>query len=232
MRQGRRQRRLRGQSFSWAPPLRARTAGTIGCSTTSWTCCTTRVGVDLATAPPPTASPPPWLRSPAHSGVLPVTDRGETLWPGARRTGARLTGLPRARPAPWSASCAGPASRHPALVGLANVNNDLGCHNVYDYSDGAARASVWLRGRSRHPGTPSTSLGHGVLVAALQPLGADLPPRLAASHPNPTQHSTFKALLVTPSRTTCERLAEILRELYARRPRHHQLPWCSPHQRQ
>src|SRR5262245_12767522 len=39
------------------------------------------IAVDLATA---TASPPPWLTT-KHPEILPVTARGQTVWPGARQ---------------------------------------------------------------------------------------------------------------------------------------------------
>ncbi len=92
------------------------------------------VGVDLATA---TASPPPWLTT-AHPEVLPVTATGETLWPGARQHGAHLPVF-REHALRLVRTLAERYRDHPALVAW-HVSNELGCHNVYDYSDDAARA--------------------------------------------------------------------------------------------
>lgn len=83
-------------------------------------------------------------------------------------------------------------ANHPALVAW-HVSNELGCHNVYDYSDDAARAfRDWLRARY----TTLDALNHAWGTAFWSQRYSDweqiLPPRLAASHPNPTQQLDFK----------------------------------------
>ncbi|AQS71286.1 beta-galactosidase [Streptomyces pactum] len=146
------------------------------------------VGVDLATA---TASPPPWLTT-AHPEILPVTDRGETLWPGARQHWRPTSPVFREHALRLVREMATRYAGHPALVAW-HVNNELGCHNVYDYSDDAARAfRDWLRARY---GTLD-ALNHAWGTAFWSQRYSDweqlLPPRLAASHPNPTQQLDFK----------------------------------------
>ncbi|MBZ6202566.1 beta-galactosidase [Streptomyces olivaceus] len=146
------------------------------------------VGVDLATA---TASPPPWLTT-AHPEILPVTDRGETLWPGARQHWRPTSPVFREHALRLVRELAARYAGHPALVAW-HVNNELGCHNVYDYSDDAARAfRDWLRSRY---GT-TDALNHAWGTAFWSQRYSDweqvLPPRLAASHPNPTQQLDFK----------------------------------------
>ncbi|MGJ5893319.1 beta-galactosidase [Streptomyces niveiscabiei] len=146
------------------------------------------IGVDLATA---TASPPPWLTT-AHPEILPVTQTGETLWPGARQHWRPTSPVFREHALRLVRAMADRYKDHPALVAW-HVSNELGCHNIYDYSDDAARAfRLWLRARY---GTLE-SLNHAWGTAFWSQRYTDweqiLPPRLAASHPNPTQQLDFK----------------------------------------
>ncbi|SEL16368.1 beta-galactosidase [Streptacidiphilus jiangxiensis] len=146
------------------------------------------VAVDLATA---TASPPPWLTT-LHPEILPVTRTGETLWPGARQHWRPTSPVFRTHALRLVQALATRYANHPALAAW-HVSNELGCHNVYDYSDDAARAfRVWLRARY---GTLD-ALNHAWGTAFWSQHYSDweqlLPPRLAASHPNPTQQLDFK----------------------------------------
>ncbi|MGW7206747.1 beta-galactosidase [Streptomyces sp. NPDC054837] len=146
------------------------------------------IGVDLATA---TASPPPWLTT-AHPEILPVTATGETLWPGARQHWRPTSPVFREHALRLVREMANRYADHPALVAW-HVSNELGCHNIYDYSDDAARSfRDWLRARY---GTLE-ALNHAWGTAFWSQRYSDwqqiLPPRLAASHPNPTQQLDFK----------------------------------------
>ncbi|MET8979508.1 beta-galactosidase [Streptomyces sp. NPDC004539] len=146
------------------------------------------IGVDLATA---TASPPPWLTT-AHPEILPVTQTGETLWPGARQHWRPTSPVFREHALRLVRAMADRYKDHPALVAW-HVSNELGCHNIYDFSDDAARAfRGWLRARY---GTLE-ALNHAWGTAFWSQRYTDweqiLPPRLAASHPNPTQQLDFK----------------------------------------
>ncbi|MFE3247161.1 beta-galactosidase [Streptomyces sp. NPDC059209] len=146
------------------------------------------IAVDLATA---TASPPPWLTT-AHPEILPVTATGETVWPGARQHWRPTSPVFRTHALALVRKTAERYADHPALVAW-HVSNELGCHNVYDYSDDAARAfRDWLRARY----TTLDGLNHAWGTAFWSQRYSDwdqiLPPRLAASHPNPTQQLDFK----------------------------------------
>lgn len=146
------------------------------------------IGVDLATA---TASPPPWLTT-AHPEILPVTASGETLWPGARQHWRPTSPVFREHALRLVREMATRYADHPALVAW-HVSNELGCHNIYDYSDDAARSfRDWLRARY---GTLE-ALNHAWGTAFWSQRYSDwqqiLPPRVAASHPNPTQQLDFK----------------------------------------
>ncbi|MFJ8192698.1 beta-galactosidase [Streptomyces sp. NPDC096094] len=170
---------------------------------------TAGIGVDLATA---TASPPPWLTT-AHPEILPVTATGETLWPGARQHWRPTSPVFRTHALRLVRKLASRYAGHPALVAW-HVNNELGCHNVYDYSDDAARAfRDWLRDRY----TTLDSLNHAWGTAFWSQRYSDwdqiLPPRLAASHPNPTQQLDFKRFSsdVLKEHLLAER--DVLREL-------------------
>ncbi|GGZ23945.1 beta-galactosidase [Streptomyces nitrosporeus] len=146
------------------------------------------VSVDLATA---TASPPPWLTT-LHPEILPVTRTGETLSQGARQHWRPTSPVFRRYALKLVEAMATRYADHPALVAW-HISNELGCHNVYDYSDDAAGAfRDWLRARygtveelNRAWATSFWSQHYGDW-AQIQP------PRLAASHANPTQQLDFK----------------------------------------
>ncbi|MEV0146236.1 MULTISPECIES: beta-galactosidase [unclassified Nonomuraea] len=146
------------------------------------------IAVDLATA---TASPPPWLTT-AHPEILPVDHDGRTLWPGARQHWRPTSPVFREHALRLVRAMAERYGSHPALAAW-HVSNELGCHNVYDFSDDAAAAfRTWLRDRygtieglNRAWATTFWSQEYGAWEEIL-------PPRLAASYPNPTQQLDFK----------------------------------------
>ncbi|MDX3530464.1 beta-galactosidase [Streptomyces sp. ID05-39B] len=167
------------------------------------------IGVDLATA---TASPPPWLTT-AHPEILPVTANGETVWPGARQHWRPTSPVFREHALRLVRELADRYKDHPALVAW-HISNELGCHNVYDYSDDAARAfRGWLRARY---GTLE-ALNHAWGTAFWSQRYSDweqiLPPRLAASHPNPTQQLDFKRFSSDALKDHLRAEREVLREL-------------------
>ncbi|MGW2277749.1 beta-galactosidase [Streptomyces sp. NPDC001770] len=146
------------------------------------------IGVDLATA---TASPPPWLTT-AHPEILPVTATGETVWPGARQHWRPTSPVFRSHALRLVREMATRYADHPALVAW-HVSNELGCHNVYDYSDDAARAfRDWLRRRYTTLDALNHAWGTHFWSQRYSDWDQILPPRLAASHPNPTQQLDFK----------------------------------------
>ncbi|EFL28245.1 putative beta-galactosidase [Streptomyces himastatinicus ATCC 53653] len=146
------------------------------------------IGVDLATA---TASPPPWLTT-AHPEILPVTASGETVWPGARQHWRPTSPVFRTHALRLVRKLAERYAGHPALVAW-HVSNELGCHNIYDYSDDAARAfRGWLRARYTTLDALNHAWGTAFWSQRYSAWEQILPPRLAASHPNPTQQLDFK----------------------------------------
>jgi beta-galactosidase len=146
------------------------------------------IAVDLATA---TASPPPWLTT-AHPEILPVTAAGETVWPGARQHWRPTSPVFRAHALRLVTALAERYADHPALAAW-HISNELGCHNVYDYSDDAARAfRAWLRARYETLDALNHAWGTAFWSQRYTDFDQILPPRLAASHPNPTQQLDFK----------------------------------------
>jgi beta-galactosidase len=145
------------------------------------------IAVDLATA---TASPPPWLTA-RHPEILPVTAAGETVWPGARQHWRPTSPVFRRYALRLVEEIAGRYAGHPALAAW-HVNNELGCHNVYDYSDDAARAfREWLRARYGTLDALNTAWATSFWSQVYGDWTQILPPRLAATHPNPTQQLDF-----------------------------------------
>ena len=146
------------------------------------------IAVDLATA---TASPPPWLTA-LHPEILPVTRVGETLSPGARQHWRPTSPVFRAYAVRLVEALATRYAQHPALAAW-HISNELGCHNVYDYSEDAARAfRVWLRARYATVDALNHAWGTAFWSQHYSDWEQILPPRLAASHPNPTQQLDFK----------------------------------------
>lgn len=102
---------------------------------------------------------------------------------------------------------------HPAVVAW-HISNELGCHNIYDYSDDAAQAfRDWLRARystleelNRAWATSFWSQHYGDW-AQIQP------PRLAASHANPTQQLDFKRFSSDALKDYLRAEREILRRI-------------------
>jgi beta-galactosidase len=146
------------------------------------------IAVDLATA---TASPPPWLTT-AHPEILPVTANGETVWPGARQHWRPTSPVFREHALRLVAAMAERYADHPALAAW-HISNELGCHNIYDYSDDAADAfRDWLRARYGTVEALNHAWGTAFWSQRYTAWEQLLPPRLAASHPNPTQQLDFK----------------------------------------
>ncbi|GGY15318.1 beta-galactosidase [Streptomyces minutiscleroticus] len=167
------------------------------------------IAVDLGTA---TASPPPWLTA-AHPEILPVTASGETVWPGARQHWRPTSPVFRRYALRLVRTLAERYKDHPALVAW-HVNNELGCHNVYDFSDDAARAfRDWLRARY----TTLDALNHAWGTAFWSQHYTEweqiLPPRLAASHPNPTQQLDFKRFSSDALKEHLRAERDLLREI-------------------
>ncbi|GAA1370577.1 beta-galactosidase [Catellatospora chokoriensis] len=146
------------------------------------------IAVDLATA---TASPPPWLTA-KHPEILPVNARGETIWPGGRQHWRPTSPVFREHALALVEKMAGRYADHPALTAW-HVSNELGCHNVYDYSDDAARAfRTWLQARYATVEALNHAWGTAFWSQEYSDWAQILPPRLAATHPNPTQQLDFK----------------------------------------
>ncbi|MGV9307953.1 beta-galactosidase [Nonomuraea sp. NPDC003727] len=172
------------------------------------------IAVDLATA---TASPPPWLTT-RHPEILPVDRDGRTLWQGARQHWRPTSPIFREHALRLVRAMAERYGTHPALAAW-HVSNELGCHNVYDFSDDAAAAfRIWLRDRygtieelNRAWATAFWSQGYGDWAEIL-------PPRLAASYPNPTQQLDFKRFSSDALKDYLRAERSVLRELTLRIP--------------
>ncbi|NUR90892.1 MAG: beta-galactosidase, partial [Nonomuraea sp.] len=167
------------------------------------------IAVDLATA---TASPPPWLTA-AYPQVLPVDREGRTVWHGGRQHWRPTSPIFREHALRLTRAMAERYGSHPALAAW-HVNNELGCHNVHDYSDDAAAAfRDWLRSRygtleelNRAWATTFWSQRYGDWTQIL-------PPRLAASYVNPTQQLDFLRFSSDALKDHLRAERDLLREL-------------------
>src|SRR5690606_901409 len=90
----------------------------------------------------------------------------------------------------------------------------LGCHNVYDYSDDAAAAfRAWLRDRYTTLDALNDAWGTAFWSQRYSAWEQVLPPRLAASHPYPTQQLDFKRFSSDALRDHLRAEAAILRRV-------------------
>jgi beta-galactosidase len=165
--------------------------------------------VDLATA---TASPPPWL-STTHPEILPVDREGRTIWPGGRQHWRPTSPVFRTHALRLVRAMADRYASHPALSAW-HVSNELGCHNIYDYSDDAARAfRGWLRARYHTIEALNDAWGTAFWSQRYADFDQILPPRLAATHPNPSQQLDFKRFSSDALKDYLRAEKEVLREL-------------------
>lgn len=167
------------------------------------------IAVDLATG---TASPPPWLTE-LHPEILPVTADGITLSPGGRQHWRPTSPVFRRYALQHVRTIAQRYGEHPALA-MWHVSNELGCHNIYDFSDDAAVAfRDWLRARYETLDALNAAWGTAFWSQRYSSFDAVLPPRRAASYPNPTQQLDFARFSSDALKDYFRREAAILREL-------------------
>jgi beta-galactosidase len=167
------------------------------------------IAVDLGTA---TASPPPWLTT-KHPEILPVDRLGATVWPGGRQHWRPTSPVFREHAARLVRAMARRYGGHPALVAW-HVSNELGCHNVYDYSDDAARAfRTWLQTRYGSLDALNEAWGTAFWSQRYGDWDQILPPRLAATHPNPGRQLDFKRFCSDALKDYLRAERDILREL-------------------
>jgi beta-galactosidase len=159
------------------------------------------IDIDLATA---TASPPPWLTR-LHPEVLPVTEDGTVLYPGGRQHWRPTSPVFRTYALRLVRKIAERYAEHPGLVAW-HISNELGCHNVFDYSDDAARAfRVWLQERYATLDELNDAWGTAFWSQHYSEWDEILPPRVAPTHVNPGRQLDFE-------RFSSDALRDYLRE--------------------
>lgn len=147
------------------------------------------VGVDLGTA---TASPPPWLTV-KHPEILPVLANGDVLHQGGRQHWRPSSPIYREYAGKLVRKLAERYGKHPGLVAW-HVNNELGCHNHWDYSPDAEKAfRKWLE--KKYAGdVEKLNAAWGTAFWSQHYASFDevQPPRKAATYPNPGQQLDYR----------------------------------------
>lgn len=146
------------------------------------------IAVDMATA---TASPPRWLTE-KHPEILPVDDAGASYWPGARQHWRPTSRVFRAYALTLTRAMAEHFRDCPALVSW-HVSNELGCHNVFDYSDDAAREfREWCRRRYTTLDGLNAAWNGPFWSQMVTDWNQIIPPRQTLGGHNPTTMLDFK----------------------------------------
>ncbi|MEU4238598.1 beta-galactosidase [Actinoplanes sp. NPDC026619] len=158
------------------------------------------VAVDLATA---TASTPPWATY-KYPDILTTTREGAIRWPGSRQHYAPTSPDYRRLASELVSALVDRYKDHPAVV-MWHINNELGCHTTYDYSDQAAVAfRSWLVRRYGDIGSLNAAWGTTFWSQRYTGFEQIVPPRLTPAAVNPTQQLDFR-------RFSSDMLLELLR---------------------
>ncbi|MEU2205156.1 beta-galactosidase [Microbacterium oleivorans] len=173
------------------------------------------IDVDLATA---TASPPSWMAR-RHPEILPQTVDGTILWPGARQHWRPTSPVFREYALRLVRALAERYGDHPAVVAW-HISNELGCHNLYDYSDDAARAfRAWLEARYGTLEALNDSWGTAFWSQHYEEWDEILPPRSAPTIRNPGQQLDFERFSSDAVRDHLRAEAAVLAEVTPGIPR-------------
>ncbi len=173
------------------------------------------IRVDLATA---TASPPPWL-STQHPEILPVTREGVVLSQGARQHWRPTSPVFRGHALHLVEKLAERYGDHPALIAW-HINNELGCHNLWDYSDDAARAfRLWLQERHGSLDALNDAWGTAFWSQHYSDFDEIIPPRIAATEGNPGHLLDFSRFSSDALRDYLRAENEVLRRITPSIPR-------------
>jgi beta-galactosidase len=145
------------------------------------------IAADLATM---TASPPPWLTR-LHPEILPVREDGTVLSPGGRQHFSPSSAIYRQHAAALVEELATRYAGHPALA-LWHVGNEYGCHVAASYDDiSAAAFRDWLRKRYGDIDALNDAWSTTFWSQRYTDFDEILPPRTAATFPNPAQQLDF-----------------------------------------
>ncbi|HEX6520167.1 MAG TPA: beta-galactosidase [Streptosporangiaceae bacterium] len=145
------------------------------------------VAADLATM---TASPPPWLTR-LHPEILPVRRDGTVLSPGGRQHFSPSSHVYRRYAARLVERLATRYADHPALA-MWHIGNEFGCHVSASYDDESAGAfRTWLRDRYGGIEALNDAWSTAFWSQRYTDFEEILPPRIAATYPNPAQQLDF-----------------------------------------
>jgi beta-galactosidase len=173
------------------------------------------IDVDLATA---TASPPSWMAR-LHPEILPQAVDGTILWPGSRQHWRPTSPIFREYALRLARVLAERYGDHPAVVAW-HISNELGCHNLYDYSDDASRAfRVWLEARYGSIDALNDAWGTAFWSQHYEVWEEILPPRTAPAIRNPGQQLDFERFSSDAVRDHLRAEAAVLAEVTPGIPR-------------
>ena len=172
------------------------------------------IAVDLATG---TASTPPWATT-RYPAMLTRTREGAIRWPGSRQHWAPTSPDYRRLATELVTNTVERYKNHPAVV-LWHVNNEIGCHTVYDYSDQAAAAfRDWLRARYRTIDALNDAWGTMFWSQRYGDFEQIVPPRLTPTSVNPGGLLDFRRFSSDALREVLRMETKIIRDAGATQP--------------
>lgn len=146
------------------------------------------IAVDMATA---TATPPRWLTS-SHPEILPRDEHGAIIWPGGRQHWRPTSEIFRKYALRLTEKMAEHYKDHPALVSW-HISNELGCHNIFDYSDDAAKGfRKWLQDKYKSLENLNDSWNGRFWSQTVTDWEQIIPPRSCYAGINPVTMIDFK----------------------------------------
>lgn len=146
------------------------------------------IAVDMATV---TATPPRWLTE-EHPEILPKDSQGAVIWPGGRQHWRPTSKIFKKFALRLTEQMAEHFKNNEAIVSW-HVSNELGCHNIFDYSeDAAAGFQEWLKERYGSLEELNKSWNGAFWSQKVTDWAQIIPPRECYAGINPTTLLDFK----------------------------------------
>lgn len=167
------------------------------------------IAVDLATG---TASPPQWLVV-KHPEILPINAAGQVYDNTSRQHWRPTSTVFKEYALRLTTAMATEFKDHPAVV-MWHINNELGCHNTYDFSEDAIKSfRTWLQNKYNDLKTLNVAWGTSFWSQRYTDWDQIQLPQNPMTFGNPTQTIDFKRFSSDALRDYLDAEAGVLRTI-------------------